>query len=290
MNCPSCHETVEDNASYCGNCGHFLGRTTTALGALGVTNSVPAGSAVNETRHRGRNRLKAALILGLIGLAGAFFVPVIGLTLGLLGVALATSTRVTARRTVKSIGLALSALAILAGLASWVYAVNSDPRFNSHLPKAKPADSSTESAADLSTPCYSLSFIDELNIDHGKGDCDINAYNGSTLTNSTNAYKVIASKVDVATVNDFTNLAKRAVEKDVAQSLKGFHVDSEKVASFAGSPAYVVNASDKTDNVSVIEAAVLHEVANGNNVFVLVHANNGDSADLQILESNWQWK
>ena len=85
--------------------------------------------------------------------------------------------------------------------------------------------------------------------------------------------------------------AKPALEKDVKENLPGFAVTSEKVSQFAGSPAYVVNTADRAHHLALVEAAVFHAVnGGGDNVFVLVHAVNGDSVDFGVLEANWQWK
>lgn len=288
MECFNCHELVEEGARYCGNCGQRL--SARRLGGAGIRGYNSGYTLMLALRHTSETTTLMSVLCGLTGLAGAFFVPVLGLTLGVAGLVFGTISKIYLNRLLRIIGLAVSALAVVAGLATWTYAVRSDPRVNSTVTRAKPADSSLQAAAVLSTPCYSLSFVDELNVSRSAGNCDVSAFNGRTAETSTNAYKVYASSADIPTANDFNNLAKSAVEKDVRTNIPGYKVSSEQYTSFAGSPAFVLTASDASGQVSMVEAVVMHKSPGGKNIFVIVHANTGTAADLQILESQWQWK
>lgn len=289
MNCTNCHEPLEEDAAYCGNCGQSTKGTYAALGATSLSHEVPAYALTLPAQHDGEMQALASVLLGAAGLAGAMLIPVIGLSLGLLGIVTGTTKRVYTKKTLRIAGLFLSSIAILAGLASWVHAVSKDPRYNSNVARSQASDPSVIVGADFATPCYSLNFVDELNIKKDSNSCNISAFNGTSLDTSTNAYKVYANDTVISNTNDFMNQAKPAVEKDVAQNMPGFKITDQKVSTFAGSPAYVVNVSDAAQKVSMVEAVVFHKVSNGKNVFVLIHANSGPSADLQIMESQWQW-
>jgi hypothetical protein len=145
-------------------------------------------------------------------------------------------------------------------------------------------------ANNLTTPCYSLGFNTQLNIRNAANSCDMAAFNGQTLESSTDAYKVYANKASSVSSDNFTTLAKAAIEKDIQSSAPSFSIDAEGAASFSGSPSYVVAASDKTQGVLITEAAVLHRVGTGDNMFVLVHITTLPKADLSALEAKWQWK
>jgi hypothetical protein len=231
-----------------------------------------------------------SVLLGVMGIIGALFMAAIGLVLGLAGVVMGTLSRRSVKRSYSTAGIIFSSLAIVVSLGTWVHYVRNDPRFNPNVAHAAPKDGTASVASQLDTPCYSVNFVDQLNIDSSPNSCEMDAYNGQSLESSTNAYKIYANKTPTASVNDFMAAAKKAVERDVSQNLAGFTTDSEKVASFAGNPAYMINVSDKGHQVSLVEAAVLHKDSAGSTIFVIIHANNGDSADLQILESQWQWK
>lgn len=287
MECPNCQETIESNAAYCGNCGQALGNK---LGVISVQATAPGYEVALSKRHGGEMQALASLLCGAIGLAGTLFIPLAGLALGISGIVLGTLSRNYAKKTTHIIGLVLSILALLAGLAAWTYAIRSDPRVNPSVTRAEPSEQDVKVSDSLTTPCYSIGLVDELNISNQTNSCDMKAFNGSTLAGSTNAYKIYASKADVNSANDFTNLAKTAINKDIAQSVPSFRVTNEQVTSFAGSPAYSVTATSPDNKVSLIEAAVFHKTSDGNNVFILVHANSGPDVDLQLMESRWQWK
>lgn len=216
----------------------------------------------------------------------------LGIALGTSGFVLGTLSRSGKRRDVSTAGLVVSSLALAVSLATWTYAVTQDNAKSkiSRTP-ASAAGSPAVSAAELSTPCYSAGFVSKLNVTNESGSCDMSAFNGATLDQSSEVYKVYASKSVITTSGGFMVTAKPALEKDVKENLPGFAVTSEKVSQFAGSPAYVVNTADRAHHLALVEAAVFHAVnGGGDNVFVLVHAVNGDSVDFGVLEANWQWK
>jgi hypothetical protein len=288
MNCPSCHETVEAGAVYCGNCGQPIQARQRAAQPRGQR--LPAYALPNPIRQANQLRATVAVLLGIAGITGSIFIPILGLTLGTAGLVAATSSGSTAmREKLMRAGLMASAMAIAVGLAIWAYNVQHDPRYNKQVVRAE-ALNEARAANSLSTPCYSLDFIDRLNIEHQEGSCEIGAYNGKSLDTSTNAYKILATNSDIADVNTFMTTAKRLIEEDASKNLPGYTIDRQRVGSFAGSPAYIVNLSDKVNNLSIVQAAVMHRVGKGDNIFILVHANNGPEADLQILEAAWRWK
>lgn len=258
----------------------------------GAAAGIPSYALATPAQHAGETRALLSLIFGIAGLAGALFMAVIALALGITGIVLGTMSRSSAKRGLSTAGLIFSSLAILAGLAVWVYAIRHDSRLNPGAGSAGDHSISAPavSASDLSTPCYSIGFADKLNITNDPDSCDMNAFNGATLDTSTDAYKVLADTSQVVNAQNYASIFKTALEKDVRTTLPGFTIDSQRATQFAGSPAYVVNASSPSQGVAVVETIVLHQVDTGNNVFVLVHAVNGSKADLNTLESQWRWK
>jgi hypothetical protein len=170
---------------------------------------------------------------------------------------------------------------------------NNNPKLH---PQAAQKAAAVNSSADaiteigLMTPCYSLKFSVELNVDNAKGSCEMDAYNGSSLEGSSNVYKVLTSVSNTITSANFTTIAQKAIQTDVAENLPGFVISGQGTGTFAGSQAYFVNAADASSGVAVEEAAVLHSSAAGPGLFVLVHITFGGSTNLSALERNWQWK
>jgi uncharacterized membrane protein len=314
--CPNCGQQLDPGAAFCGNCGQAISLPASAASpiarvlenqagpqlvsyhpitvqplpaAAGNTAGLPSYAvAVNPSHHH--VKLALAVVAGLLGIGAALFIPILAIALGITGIVLATTVPSIAGRLVKLAGITLAALAILAGLAAWVYIAVHDPRLKAVLAttQAQPAGNS-RSAVTVTTPCYSVTFAGQLNVENQKGSCELNAYNGNSLESSTNLYKVLTSSAPTLTSVAFPGLAKSAIEKDVSENLPGFMITGENLGQFAGSPAYVVTTANKS-NVAVVEAAILHPSTGGNNFFVLVHASQGGSANLSSMEQGWQWK
>lgn len=227
-----------------------------------------------------------SLLLGAAGIIGAMFIPLLGIGFGVAGLVMGSLSRNSTKRHLSTLGLVAAGLAILAGLSTWAYAVQ---QLNARQNDTGVQQSST-AHAELITPCYALNFVHKLNIQHNPPSCDAKAYNNQTLETSTQVYKISAVKSVIYDAGSFNTVAKNALEKDIAANLPGFAIDSQRVGAFAGSPAYIINASDKKRGIAIVEAAVLRKVSTGDNIFLLVHAVNGESVDLTQLEAEWQWK
>lgn len=307
MNCPNCDQLAEEDAAFCGNCGHRLsphapkGRPVGShiasvlahqsdSGTRDVGHTAPAGmphyAVASPLHHVGEAKAVLSVLLGVLGIAGAFFAALIGLTLGIAGLVFGTLARNSLHRRTSTAGIIVSALAIVVSLGVWSFVIH---RQNNSANAEPTKTTNAIAAADVSTPCYATGFIETLNVTNTKDSCNMSAFNGRTLEASTKAYKVYANQI--ASVNDqtFNAFAKEAVKNDIAATLPGFSIKSEEFTDFAGSPAYIAHASDK-QGVKVTEAVVLRQTRSGVNVFVLVHASSKGQTDLSTLEAQWQWK
>ena len=295
MNCPNCKEVIEPGAAFCGNCGQPVQLAAvpfTPVQEVALAAGVPSYALATPSQHAGENKALLALLFGLAGIVGGLFMALIGLALGIAGLAMGTMSRSSTKRGLSTVGLVMSSLAVVASLGVWTYAIKHDPASQKGASQAtaRNINAPAVSATGLSTPCYSTGFVDKLNVSNASGSCDMKAFNGATLDNSTNAYKVYANQSPAANAQNFTSLVKPALEKDVKNNLPGFAIDSEQVTEFAGSPAYSISTSNNTEGIALVEAAVLRQVNNGDNVFILVHAATGRTTDLSTLEAQWQWK
>ena len=284
MNCPNCNQSVEADATFCGNCGQQL-----QAAAATANVPVPNYAVTAPSQHAGEMKALLALLFGITGIVGSLFMALIGLALGIAGLVMGTMSRSSTKRGLSTVGLAVSSLAILVGLGVWTYAIKHNQSRSNDIASAQ-SNIPANLAADLSTPCYSIGFVSQLNISNSPPSCDMKAFNGQSLASSSDAYKIFANKAQIGNATTFATIAKQAIEKDIKNSLPGFVIDSQRLTTFAGSPAYVVNVSDPRHNIAAVEAAVLHQVGTGDNVFILVHATNGDTTDLRTLEAQWQWK
>lgn len=296
MNCPNCHQTVEADAAFCGNCGQQLRVAATgSLATQMLQNQVPANlpavpgyALATPSQHTGETIALLSLLFGLAGVVGALFMALLGLGLGTVGIVMGTLSRSSIKRGLSTAGLIISSVAIVAALAVWAFAIQQDSQSKQKAATQNSAPAIV--ASNLSTPCYSVNFVDKLNVSNSTQSCNMKAFNGQTIEASTDAYKVYANQSAVTDAAMFTNIAKTAIDKDVKTSLPSFDVTNERVAAFAGSPAYAVLAVDTSHDVAVVEEAVYHKTTTGNNIFVLVHAVTGTTADVTTLEAQWQWK
>jgi hypothetical protein len=294
MTCSNCGEPLEDSAAFCGNCGEPIkAAAPSGPGSLAVaaaSGAIPAYAVPIAGRQTSELKAGMALVFGALGIVGGFFVPLLGIGLGIVGLVLATISRATVRRRLSLAGIIVAILAILIGLGSWALVITRDPRFSHGVatPAATRSGGPAMTAQNLITPCYSVTFATRLNIQNNSGSCNMNAYNGATLDASSDAYKIYGTTSAIS-ASAFESLAKQAIENDVRENLAAFTISQEKSGQFAGSPAYFVIATNG-QGVSIIEAAALHTTTNGDNFFVFVHAVNASTVDLDELQANWHWE
>jgi hypothetical protein len=258
------------------------------LNPSSATAAALPGYALDVPHHYG-TKLVVALVLGIAGVVGALMIPLLGLGLGLAGLVLATTARRSAHSKLKLAGIVLSSLAIVAGLAVWASLVAHDAKLHSTFGGTS-TGASTNGVAGTDTPCYSFSFISKFSVENTSATCSLNAYNANSLATSSDIYKVLSSAAPTLTAVNFAKISKDALEQDIHQSLPAFTITAEHPSQFAGSPAYTINAADSATNVAIQETTVLHTTAQGDNLFVLVHATSGSKTDLGELEANWLWK
>jgi len=239
--------------------------------------------------HHSDTKLVLSLVCGIIGIVGAILIAVAGIVLGITGIIMATTAPRSAHTPLKVSGIILSSLAIVAGLAVMATAITNNPKVRNSL-SGTSTGTTNIGVAGTNTPCYSFSFISKLNVENTSTACSLSAYNANSLATSTEIYKVLSSATPTLNKSNFANISKGALEQDVNQSLPGFSVTSEYSSQFAGSPAYTINATNSVTNVAIQETTVLHPTAQGDNLFVLVHATSGSKTDLGELEANWLWK
>lgn len=304
--CPNCNEPVEVGAAFCGNCGYKL---TTSPQPQAVTSSVYSNGPATDPKSSYPNTFAAAnmpayaiplnhhkqhwgamaLALGILGIGASVLIPILGIGLGISGIVLVTLSYQLTHKRLRYASIAVSVLAILVGIGFWVNAVAHDPRLN--LNNQPAATTNGTAKISVQTPCYSLSFNTVLNVNNANGSCTLNAYNGTSLDDSSNVYKVMATATAL-TSSSFTSFSKQAIESDFSKNLPNFVITKQASTTFAGSPAYYIQASDTSDNAAIIEETVLlidNVPSNGDNFFDIIHAINGTTVDLSAIEPGWQW-
>lgn len=250
--------------------------------------AMPAYAHTTPAQHAGETKALLSVIFGVLGIIGGLFIAILGLALGIAGIVMGTMSR-HSKKTVSTVGIVVSSLAVVVGLAVWAYVIVHDPKLHPKTSSHQLPGTSV-AATTLSTPCYSTGFADKLNVSNAQDSCDMAAFNGESMDTSSELYKVYANKTGLTSEAGFTAMAKAAIEKDVQTTLPGFTIDSEAAGRFSGSAAYIVEASSSEKNIAVVEAAVYHPVSTGDNVFIMVHATSGSTTNLDNLEAQWEWK
>jgi hypothetical protein len=316
VNCPRCSNPVENGAAFCGNCGQalltqqppagpqlvpgtpnppaapnapqqFVPAPNLAVPGPQTQTAVPSYAVATPAQQAQDTKSLLSVIFGVLGLPFSI-IPFIGLIMGVAGLVLGTLSRRSLKKTMSTIGIILSVLAIIASLGMWAYNISKQKSATDR--NSSSAENSEATATSiLNTPCYSITFARTMNTDTNKNDdCDIRAYESDSMDTSNDVYKVYGNQVGSIDESNFYGAAKTALEKDVSATLPGFSIKAQNAGRFAGSPAYFVYATD--GKVAIAEAAVYKKVSAGYNVFSLVHAIPGTSTDLKTLEAQWQWK
>lgn len=302
--CPYCNQTIEDGAIYCGNCGYKLNLATQPSTvqqiydndtgssssanlknplAVGANSDIPA-YAIPSTHHK-QHWAAMAIAFGIIGLAGGILIPIIGLAFGVTGIVLATSSYRITHGWLKLAGLIVCIIAILVSTGFWV---NRDTQ-NLKATKSNQVGTSNGIATiNVSTPCYTLSFNTILNVNNNSGSCSLNAYNGKTFQDSSDIYKIVAEDADVNKSNFYAS-AKKSINNDITQNLSGYSIVNQSSSIFDGSPAYYEEAYNSSSNASLIEEGILNSASTKDNYYLIIHAVNGPTVNIDQLERTWQW-
>lgn len=299
LNCKNCGLPIEPQALYCGNCGlkqaknkrRFFKRQkknqTTPLTPLPIPDY-----AVNKIHVHNLLKVIIALILGMIGILGSFFMAAIGIILGFVGLIIySTANVIYGGRLFKYFVFVIDMAAILTGLAIWVSLASS----NYHIIHTKYNYLASHSITNVSvtTPCYQLTFSKQINIQNITGSCDLAAYNGLTLVKSNNIYKVFAissSVINNYKMKNFKLLAKSSLETYIKNNFPGFIIVSTSSGLFAGQQAYYINAQNLSLKETIVEAMVSHNSKSGTKLFIVLHLSNTQNNSLASIEQSWQWE
>ncbi len=282
--CPNCNQPTEDGAKYCGNCGYKLENDT--LGSIQPETTSMPPYAIPKTHHK-QHWAAMALAFGVLAIGGGLLIPILGVAFAMTGIVLATSSYRITHGWLKPISVLVSVAALIISIGIWVNVAVHNAKLTTSNSEA--GTSGGVATVSVTTPCYTLSFNTELNVNNSNGSCTLNAYNGTDFQNSSDIFKILASQTNQVGITNFDSFSKQAIESDVSKNLAGFNIIKQANSIFGGSPAYYVTAYNSSTNVSVIEETVLHEFSKKDNFFVLVHATNGRTVNLNDIEVSWQW-
>lgn len=309
MYCQRCSEAVEPGAAYCGNCGQALAvpmplppapfgppSESLPVDAENSADVIPSYAQVDPIQQKAETRAMIGLIVAVLAIPAAA-IPLLGWGLAIAGLILATTIRHhMARKLMANLAISFSTVGLLLSLGVFIHVSQA---------QTKPAKTMTAQSdalddgvstvqggvsAIVDTPCYSVAVTGLGKIDSSKDSCNARLYDADTLAASSQALVIDAIKQDEITALNFAEASKGLVDEYLAGSLPGFTIGSQRVGSFAGSKAYIVEAKNGTAGTAMQLAIVLHASGNGENLFVVAHARNAGRADLATIAKTWEWK
>ena len=290
MYCPNCNSPIDESEYFCGNCGINLRPKNPESDKIMSTGFVEK-TLPQYAKLKTIPKLSLATYISYLSFFGGaiialFISPIYGLLAGLIGIISASFISRKYHIIHKSVGLVMASVLIIFSVAVVSHNYNVLKKNQS---ANKLSSSNSLLSSSVNTSCYSFSFSTELNLSANNTGCSIEAYNGSTPSNSTIFYKILSVENHNINQTNFTGLISPIIVQDVKQSLNSFSIVSENQTTFAGNLAFAVLANSNTANNSVIEEGVYHP-SSGANFFDIIYSNDYPNVNLSSLQSSWVWK
>lgn len=245
--------------------------------------SGPGHQAVVNLSHRSEAKAIAGLICGVMALPASLYIPILGLALGVLGLALSTISLSEHKRKLPIIGIVFSSLAIVAALGIFVYNLEKAQKSQDAAGSSSTAAAvigSPSALVTIKTPCFSVKIPGGLN-NYTPTGC------GFDSEGVGNEYTVGALNNPGIAASNFKAAADKLIASGASDAKAS--IISESQTSFVGSPAIsaIMQVSD-TSAYMVIDA-VLHTTTKDNVFLVIRSENNDPRPTLGTLSSTWQW-
>lgn len=313
--CPKCQLNLEEDASFCGNCGQAVAyihsslpneeaakmlladssslirpvynndNSSNGVPVVGLISDTLGAQAVpayakeinSSTANKGEIEATIGLLLGVIAIPSALFIPLVALALGVAGLVLSTIGRSKYKQVLSFVAVLFSILGLLSGLVVWGYAVSKHSSPNSAPTTIVP----TSNLVAVATPCYSA-MIDSGMQNYSSSNCSFDAASNSEefSVNATNNANITTA--NLAQVGP--EIFKQALGKTGGTYISG------STGIFANSPAYIIYADNNTDKTQGIYALVIHPSAK-DNIYIVGHTTkNTYQPTFGPLETSWQWR
>ncbi len=279
--CIKCGLLVEPDAAFCGNCGQAQVGSPALSGGLALAKAgvlpVYAREALSIAARRGERMSIIGLLLGVMAVPVALFIPIAALALAVAGLVLSTIGRSQYRHSISLVAIIISIVGMLAGISVWGYALSQ----NQALSLSQGKISSTSQLMAVNTPCYTVKIDSGLtNFSHNS--CNFDASSG------VEEFSVNAVSNPNVTPANLQAVAQRIFAQAIPKS--GGTYLSGMSGTFAGSPSYIVYANNAAQNTRGVFAMVLHP-SSQDNVFIIGRAmRTVYTPTFGPLEQDWQWK
>ncbi len=313
MTCPQCHQTVQPDVAFCGNCGYNLSSTvhaadgqpavthpathpTSAEGKPVVVGAVfetappgngPVSAARAEPHDEAHNNGKAiaAFIFGVLGLVG-WLIPLVGVILGILALVFGTIALKSPRRVFAIIGIVLAVPVIGVSIFFWVRTAQHVLKDNANPVHGLTIPSTSSSLQTVTTPCYTTKVPANMSISRSSGSCTFQAENSATgelyVVKILQVAGLSTANLQQAGQNDANN---------VVNLNPGDSITNQYSGTFAADPSYTFVLTDTANGGTDATLAYVYVTTEQGNIAVIGHqSTNVKNISLSVLENNWQWQ
>lgn len=316
--CPSCGKPTDPGAAFCGNCGQALvvqqvppvqvisvaessqaqpspivqvlnnqqpssksipnNPTPAVVGA--ATLPAYAKEYVDSAARSGEIEATIGLLLGVISVPVALFIPVLALALGGAGIVLGTLGRSKYRHTLSLIAVIFPIIGILAGFA--VFGIAASSNTSQSLAQGSSGSATSASMLTVDTPCY------RVKIDGGLKKFTHNSCNFDAASRS-EEFRVDAFSDPSITAANLNQVAPGIFQQAISKAGDAYISGAPGV--FANNPAYIIYAANVADGSKGIYAMVIHQSSSANNIYFISRViRTTNTPVFGPMESNWQWK
>ncbi len=122
--------TTTQNYRYCGECGNKQPRAANFCSECGVSMTSDRSEIRTVTREDTRSSEAMtessgtggwSIFFGIVALATAIFIPILGVISGLTGLGMSAKAASSEDNSMGAVGLALSLIGLLVAIAAWIY-------------------------------------------------------------------------------------------------------------------------------------------------------------------------
>lgn len=263
-------------------------------------NGIPGYARANPDEHKAETKAMIALIVGVLSLGG-LFITYIGIVLGVIAAVLAGGARPELRKkTVATLAMVFAVIGFLLGAIGLGYNIYRYSKDGEASTGSKNGNSSQSSLSDttgndattkstegksVDNPCFKATLAGMKTVDAPSSNCGVTAYDTTDELTAKRALIIDGVNNPSVTADKLSTAGKALADEYINKQMT---VVSQKVGTFANSPAYYISLKKDTTTLSV--AIVVHKTTHGENAFILVDTVAGDGADVSQYESSWQWK
>jgi len=275
--CPNCSYEIDLSENFCGNCGHPLKKNLVMPQILPQYATLETKPRINKAIYLCLASIALAVISGLI------LPPIYIILFAFLALISATFISYRHYPKIKISTLSISGLLIIGFVGLVVF--NTKKASINQINTSSP----TIVQSSITTNCYSFKFQQIYNFTNPKNTCSIEAYNGSTISNSSKIVKIYALNNQNINAQNFISEASVDLKNNVKKLNLPIKIISFQPTFFSNDLADKINFT--YNNTSAVMEFIYHP-SPIDNIFLVFYGQNNLTSGIKIsnILKNWQWK